>query len=273
MKNYSHIISKLFYEPTLLTPMRHAALCHLLEQKLSNPIIVGANDSNPAENEHDECEINQVGENTMLIKVHGTLVAHPEDIAMSECGCDMEGLNYQIDALEADPRVKTVIYDFRTPGGSVTMIPETARKIRNSRKDTIGFTDSECCSGGAWLMAQCKQAYMTESARFGSVGVYCLAMDMSRALKKDGIKIDAISAGKYKLMGAYWKPLSDDERAIMQKGVDKIYIQFKDAMESYRVVSDENFGNGLVFDGPESTELGFVDGCVDSMHEVLDMVS
>ena len=97
-----------------------------------------------------------------------------------------------------------------------------------------------------------------------------MSLDATRALEKEGYRINAISAGKYKLLGAYWKEMTGEERDILQARVDKIYAQFKDAMESRRVVQDENFGNGLVFDGEEAAAIGFTDGIVDSLEDVLD---
>ena len=280
MRNYSHIISKL-YEPAVITPGRHAALCQLLEMKLAGAELgaesrVQSPKSNAQDDPIEGVEMEPVEENTqtvggtVIIPVHGTLVAHPEDIAMSECGCAMEELNAAIDAAEADSNVERMIFDFRTPGGTVTGIPETARKILYSRKETIAYTDSECCSGGIWLASQCQKFYATQSSRVGSVGVYCMMLDMSEAMKKEGIKVNAISAGKYKLLGASWKPMTDEERKIVQAGVDKIYSQFKEAMEAYRIVNDKNFGNGLVFDGEEAAEIGFTDGVVESMEDILE---
>ena len=274
MKNYSHIAEKLFNSPCVITPARHAALCQLVEARMNAPMRV--HDDNPDldgqdddRREEPEIETKEKG-STVIIPVHGTLVMHPEDIAMSECGCSMDALSAAIDAAENDPRIERVIYDFRTPGGTVTGIPEAARKILHSRKDTIAFTNSECCSGGLWLAAQCQRFYATQSSRVGSCGVYCMSLDYSEAMKKDGIKVNAIFAGKFKLLGAYWKPLSEEEREIMQAGVDKIYGQFKQAMESHRVVDDEHFGNGLVFDGDEAAQIGFTDGVVESMGEILE---
>jgi protease-4 len=271
MKSYSHIISKLFYEPLLVTPARHAAFLQTLEARLGAAKIY--DDSDPAvapllPPEQDDEPVTD--KSTAIIPVHGTLVMHPEDIAMSECGCAMEDLNDAIDAAERDTNITRIIYDFRTPGGTVTGIPETGRKIQYSRKETIAFTNSECCSGGLWLAAQCQRFYATQSSRVGSCGVYCMTLDISKAIEDAGMKVNAIFAGKYKLLGASFKPLADDERAILQTGVNKIYAQFKEAMETYRVVSDENFGNGLVFDGDEAVQLGFTDGVVESMDEILE---
>lgn len=274
MKQYPNIISKLFYEPLIITPMRHAAICQLLESRMANQfqVTMPASPTQSETDDEDEDEISQIGD-IAIIPVHGTIVRYPEDIAMSECGCDLDTLNERIDAAESDPRISTVIYDFRTPGGSVCGVPETGRKIAASRKNTVAFTESECCSGGIWLAAQCKAFFSTQSSRVGSVGVYSMSMDMSEAMKKDGIKVNAISAGKFKLLGAYWKELTDEERAIKQADVDKIYSQFKDAMETYRIVDDKHFGNGLCFDGQDAAEMGFTDGCVESLEDVLEIVS
>lgn len=269
MKSYSHIAQKLWNEPLLITPQRHAALCQLLEARMAGTMqrVDMPDDSTPQVPQDDEPEIQGT---TEIIKCYGTLVMHPEDIAMSECGCAMEDLSAAIDAAENNPKISRIIYDFRTPGGTVTGIPETGRKIQYSRKETIAFTNSECCSGGLWLAAQCQRFYATQSSRVGSCGVYCMTLDMSKAIEDAGMKVNAIFAGKYKLLGASFKPLTDDERAILQSRVDKIYSQFKDAMETWRIVDDKNFGNGLIFDGDEAAEIGFTDGVVESMDEILE---
>ena len=270
----------LFDRPHLVTPQTHAAYCQWVESRLSSPGVdvaevpkTDAQDGDPEPGEDGYYSSNgllQVAENAVLIKVYGTLVMHPEDIAMSECGCPMERLNQKIDAAEADPRIEKVFYDFRTPGGSITGIPETGRKIQQSRKETIAFCDSQCCSGGIWLAEQCQKFYATPSSRIGSVGVYTLRMDLTQQMKKDGVKVKAIFAGKYKLMGAYFQPLAADEESILQKQIDKIYDQFKFAMTSFRTPSDDSYGNGLVFDGEQAAEMGLTDGCVESLSELIE---
>jgi signal peptide peptidase SppA len=276
----SNVIAKL-YEPLLITPARHAALCQILEARLGGVELAvtsrreRVHDDNPDMDGAEGLEVQEVQEkgSVVVIPVRGTLVRYPEDIAMSECGCALEDLNRMIDAAESDPRIETVIYHFDTPGGSVVGIPETGRKIQHSRKRTVAYTESECCSGGIWLAEQCQHFYGTQSSRIGSVGVYTLAMDYTKALKNEGVKINAISAGKFKLLGAYWKPLGDEERELMQQRVDKIYAQFKEAMETNRVIADKHFGNGLVFDGEEAAALGFTDGVVEDLGEVLELIS
>ena len=219
----------------------------------------------------DGDESTQVGK-TEIIPVHGTIGQHLGTMDMlSGDGCDLDDVNAMIDVARADPSVERIIFDFRSPGGTVTGVPECGRKILSiTDKETIAFTDSECCSGALWLAAQCQKFYATPSSSIGSVGVWCAYLDISRQMQNDGENMQAFFAGKYKLMGAYWKPLTDDEGALIQKGVDKIYANFKAAMQSFRTVDDANFGNGLCFDGEEAAQLGFTDGTVESLDELVE---
>jgi len=270
MKRFPHIISKLFYEPLILTPQKHGALCQVVEAHMDGKLTAQAEEM-PADVENDAVKIG----GTMIIPVYGVIDQHIPDSPSGGEGCDVGELSDMIDNARADASVNRIVFDFRSPGGSVTGVPELARKIASilpEEKETVAWTDSECCSGALWLAAQCQKFYSTPSASIGSVGVWCAYMDASRAMENSGQTMQSFSAGKYKLLGAYWKPMSDEERTIVQKSVDKIYSNFKSAMQTYRSVSDESCGNGLCFDGEESADIGFTDGTMESLDELLEQL-
>jgi protease-4 len=189
---------------------------------------------------------------------------------MSTCGCGLDLVSEEIDEALLDERVKRIILDFNSPGGAVTGIPELGRKIAGIvSKETIGFTDSECCSGALWLGMQCQRFYATQSSSVGSIGVWCAILDISRQMQNEGLNMQEISAGRYKTMGAFWKPLTDEEREMLQRLVDKIYGQFKEAVNLRRQVEDE-FMQGQIFDGEEAVAAGISDGMVDGIDEVIE---
>jgi len=266
MKQYPHLVSKLFYEPLIITPARHAALCRVLESRMAGQSVSVMDDDDDGD-EYEDGDYGEFGTDA-IIPVHGVLIAYASDIPMSSCGCGLDEINDMIDIAEDDSNVKRVVFDFRTPGGSVTGLPETAAKIAGMSKETIAFTGSECCSGGMWLASQCDVFYATGSASIGSIGVWCAYLDVSKAMKKAGENMQAISAGKYKLLGAYWKPLSDDEKAMIQKDVDRIYGQFKQAVTRNREIADE-FMQGQIFDGEQACEIGLCDGLVGGLDELM----
>lgn len=267
MKSYPHILSKLFCSPLVITKTKHRAICKVLEAHLASGKVQMPMDEEMPDPE-DMMPDFETGPDT-IIPIHGILGKHLSGMEMMSGGCDLDHVNSMIDIALGDSQVRRLIFDFQSPGGEVTGIPETAMKIAGIRdKECVAFTDSECCSGALWLASQCQQFYCTPSSCVGSVGVWCAYEDWSRALQNEGVNVQAISAGKYKLMGAYWKPLTDEEKSMLQADVEKIYGQFKRDMVRWREIQDE-FMQGQIFDGERAVEVGIADGLVMGMEEIL----
>lgn len=269
MKAFPTIISKLLYEPLLITPTKHAAIWQVVEAHMAGNLQTTIE---PDDDEDDSSDYRQIDDKA-IIPVHGVIGRHLEKMASAAPGCDLDLLDDMIETAEYDSSVSTVIYDFRTPGGEANGVPETAAKIARSAKQTIGFFDQECCSGGVYLASQCKKLYGTGSAAFGSIGVWCAYPEISRQMQNAGVSVQTFSAGKYKLMGAYWKPLTEEEGKIIQAQVDKIYGKFKVAVNAVRPCSEDSMGNGLVFDGEAAAERGLIDGVVEDLDEVLEFLA
>ena len=268
MKSFPNILSKLLYEPLLITQAKYFAICRVLESHMAGGM---AQMPMVDEEEPDEDEEYQETNNTAIIPVRGVLGKHLEQMDMMSGGCDLDTVKDDLDIALADENIERIIFDFRSPGGVVTGIPELAAKIASiQNKETVAFTDSECCSGALWLACACDYFYSTESASVGSIGVWCAYMDISRQMAMEGENMQAISAGKYKLMGAYWKPLTDEEKALLQKDVDSIHADFKSAVNLNREIADEHM-EGQIFDGKEAAEIGLTDGTVSDIEEVLEM--
>lgn len=269
MKHYPHIVSQLFNRPLLITREKHAAICKVLDAKLANlerePVM--AMDDDSKRDPYEEMLYREVGD-TAIIAVHGILGKHLGMMEMMSGGCDLDQVSGAVDNAINAANIRQIVFDFRSPGGSVVGIPELGRKIAAISKKTVAFTDSECCSGALWLAEQCQYFYATESSCIGSIGVWCAYWDLSRQLEMEGERMQCISAGKYKTMGAYWKPLTTEELQLLQESVNKIHEQFKDAVNLRREVKDE-FMQGQCFDGPEALDAGLIDGLVEELDELL----
>lgn len=269
MKNLPHIIGLLHNRPLVITREKHAAICAILEARLAGePARPLAYDDGERDDGRDDSGYLHVGD-TAIIPVHGILGKHLGLFEMVSGGCDLDTVSNMVDVAVGNANVRQIVFDFRTPGGSVTGLPELGRKIAAiTSKRTIAFTDSECLSGGMWLAECCENFYATESARLGSIGVWTAYLDYSRAMEMAGERMQAISAGKYKLLGAYWKPLTAEETKLLQAEVDKIHDQFKDVVNLRREVADE-YMEGQMFDGPEALDAGLIDGLVEDLDELL----
>lgn len=267
--NYPRIIAKVYNEPWCITQEKHYAIQSALDMRLSGALLpIGERDSMAERMVEGDIA------NIRVIPVHGIMGKHLSGIEMDCGGCSVDSVSGMLDAAAADESVAGILLDINSPGGTVAGIPELGAQIAaiTTRKPVVGFTDLECCSAAYWTASQCTAIYGTPSSCIGSIGVYMATLDKSRALEDAGIKVNAFSAGKYKLSGAPFKPLTDEERQMFQNGVDKIYNQFKGAVTSKRRLKDEHM-QGQTFDGDEAANIGMIDGVVQSMNEALGILA
>lgn len=284
MKNFPHIIQKVYFEPWLITVKKHRAIQRVLEahiagtlgtvrqgdeRRYSLPSIGGETRTVTIDGEEPETPRVETLGATVVIPIHGIIGKHLSGLEMYSGGCDLDFVSAALREAE-DPDVSRVILDIQSPGGTVTGVPECARAIGQlaEEKGVIAFSDSEMCSAAYWLASQCGQILVTESVCVGSIGVYLALLDESRALENEGLKVNAIAAGKWKLAGAPFRPLGADERAMFQADVDRIAADFKSAVTSKRKVADE-FMEGQTFDGLAALRNGLVDDVIQDFEDLL----
>lgn len=170
---------------------------------------------------------------------------------------DVDEIAAGIDTL---PDGSTVVLWFRSPGGIITGIPETAELMRKvgKKKRILAFTDDLCASAAYWLASQCESIHATPTAAVGSIGVYIAFYDFCAYLEKNGIKLELFKAGNLKAMGMPGNPLSDEESAHLQASVDDGYRQFtRDVLRSRDIAKDTMQGQTL--DGANAKAANLVD--------------
>ena len=174
----------------------------------------------------------------------------------------------------ADDSVIGILPLFDTPGGSVFGIEDLANEIYNARgkKPVIGFVSSLCASAGYWVASQCDELYSAAGGMTGSIGVYTQHVDVSAAMEKSGIKQEFIAAGKYKIEGNQYGPLSDEARAFTQSQIDAYYNAFTKAVARGRGVSVSavrgGMGQGRCLLPADAQAAGMING-IDTMDGVV----
>jgi capsid assembly protease len=179
----------------------------------------------------------------------------------------------------ASPDVGAIVIDVDSPGGVISLIPETAEEIRAARgtKPIIAVANTMACSAAYWLAAQADELVCTPSGIVGSIGVYMVHEDYSKWNADFGVDPTYISAGRYKTEGNMDEPLSEGAREDWQAEVDLRYSAFIEDVAAGRGVSavdvDENFGQGRVFQADPALAAGLIDriGTIESVvGELLD---
>jgi signal peptide peptidase SppA len=163
-----------------------------------------------------------------MISVRGVIV--PRENALSNFFGEVgsEDIARRVRAAMSDRKVKAIVLDVDTPGGSAFGVAEAVEEIKASRgaKPIIAHADYVMASAGYHLATAADEIVASPSAEIGNVGVLALHRDISEALSGAGIKITAIEQPVGKSDGWPFFPLSDSYREEVQASVDATYEVF-----------------------------------------------
>lgn len=163
-----------------------------------------------------------------------------------------------------DPQVKSIVFSFDSPGGSVSGCGDLAAKIAaaKEKKPVCAYVSGTCASAAYWLATACGAIYISQTAILGSIGCVCCYLDDSKWMEKNGFKdVEIVSSQSPKKR---LDPSSDEGRASIQQQVDDLASVFVSDVAKYRGVSVDtvlsDFGQGDVFVGAKAIGAGLADG-------------
>lgn len=272
MKSLNRIMHKVYNSKWLILPSMHrqyvSQLNAIMTGKAGMPDTTQDDCDEEAKSITNEPEI--IG-NIQIIRIDGTIGKHLSMMEM-ECGggVDLDSINAQIEMAKDNPNITKVVFLINSAGGTTTGVQETGEMINelSKEKECIAYTDTLCASAAYWLASQCNSVYCSPSSIVGSIGVYCLVLDETQAMAMDGLAINVFKAGKYKISGASFLKMTDEEKKMFQDDVDKTYEQFKSVVKAKRNINDEDM-EGLTFDGTDAVEKGYCDGLINTPQELI----
>jgi protease IV len=191
-----------------------------------------------------------------------------------------DSFNEEIRKLRDDESVKAVVIRINSPGGSALASDAMWREIEllKAKKPVIASMSDVAASGG-YYMAMGTSYIMAEPTTItGSIGVFGLWFNAEKLLNdKLGVYSDFVSTGRYSNFLSLSKPMTEEEKLIMQKGVDRIYTTFTTKAAEGRNMPLENLlavASGRVWSGAQAVENGLVDelgGLDDAVKKAAEM--
>jgi protease-4 len=174
----------------------------------------------------------------------------------------------RLDAAADDKHVKAVVIRINSPGGAVTasdiMYQELCRFREQTHKPVVACMMDVAASGGYYLAMGCDRIYAHPTTVTGSIGVIMSLYNAAGLFGMIGVKSDPIKSGPNKDIGNPGRPMTDEERAILQHMVTGFYEQFIGVVVKGRSgsIGEERIralADGRVYTGLEAKELGLVD--------------
>ncbi|QQT24545.1 signal peptide peptidase SppA [Sphingobacterium spiritivorum] len=168
--------------------------------------------------------------------------------------------------LREDDRVKAVVFRVNSPGGSALASDVIWREVVLTKKvkPIVVSMGDYAASGGYYISAAADSIFAEKNTITGSIGVFGLIPNFKGLLNdKLGIHFDGVKTGTYAdLMSAPDRPLTAEERNIIQLEVNKTYGSFTKKVAEGRKLSVANvdsIGQGRVWTGEQAVGIGLVD--------------
>ncbi|MDY6903697.1 MAG: signal peptide peptidase SppA [Thermodesulfobacteriota bacterium] len=199
-----------------------------------------------------------------VIPLTGTITRRTTFLSSLFGGASLSRFMADLNAALEDRRIKGIVLYVDSPGGPVTMVPETADAIFRARsvKPIVSYSPGGIMSGAYWIGAAASQIVISPVAKAGSIGVLAMHVDYSKMNEMDGVAYTYITAGKYKAEGNPDEPLSDPARRRIERNLNETYGVFLSAVGRFRSLPEDDvrqMAEGLQFVGQRAVDNNMVD--------------
>ena len=203
------------------------------------------------------------GEKISVIKLDGVI----NDSAGSSFLRDLTSSSSVLDLIvkaTKDQNVKAIVIRINSPGGTVAASQELYKAVINARKKKpIVITMGDiAASGGYYISSAADAIFANPGTLTGSIGVITSYLNFYDLLNKIGVKGVVIKSGSYKDIGNPTRPMTPEERKILQSLLDDTYDQFLSDVSRGRNIQKKTvaqIAQGLIYTGRQAKKIGLVD--------------
>jgi protease-4 len=127
-------------------------------------------------------------------------------------------------------------------------------------------------SGGYYIASIADEIYANPATLTGSIGVIFDLLNYEGLFNILGLSANTITAGEFKDIGSPTRPMTDEERQMLQDMLNQVHQQFKDAVKEGRGFTDQEINDiatGMIFNGEDALRLKLIDK-LGGLNDALD---
>ncbi|MBK9060934.1 MAG: signal peptide peptidase SppA [Flavobacteriales bacterium] len=164
-----------------------------------------------------------------------------------------------------DSTVKAVVLRVNSPGGSGLASDVIWREVMLAKavKPVVVSMGDVAASGGYYISCAADKIFAEPTTITGSIGVFGMIPNMQGFFNdKLGLTFDGVQTHKYAGMLTVTRPLTADEKGIIQGFIDNFYSTFTQRVAEGRhmeVAAVDSIGQGRVWTGTDAKRIGLVD--------------
>jgi protease-4 len=161
--------------------------------------------------------------------------------------------------------VKAIVLRIDSPGGDAIASDQMWRALElAAKKKPVVVSMSDVAASGGYYMAMAKDVPVLAypGCYTGSIGVFFGKLNMRGLYEKIGLKKEILTRGRFAAIDTDYRPLSEDERAKLRQGVEKVYDSFVRKVADARGVEWDAIhavAQGRVWLGSQAVKVNLVD--------------
>jgi len=212
---------------------------------------------------------------------HAALI-HVDGVIAANESANADRIISGLRAAFKQPRVKAVVLEINSPGGSpvqASMIYDTISrlKMKKPKKQVVAVIEDMGASGAYYVASAADRIYANRSSIVGSIGVRIDSFGFTGAMNKFGVERRLYTAGAHKGILDPYLPRNTTDEKYIQSVLDEIHQNFIAAVRVGRGTrlaadTDGNLFSGLFWTGEGAKRLGLIDGFGDRRHIVEDVL-
>jgi protease-4 len=163
-------------------------------------------------------------------------------------------------------RIKAIVLRINSPGGAVAPAQEIYREVRriSETKPVVASIETVGASAAYYIASGANRIVCSPGSITGSIGVIMVMTQVREVIDRLGLKVEIIKAGKYKDIGSFVRPMTPEERQILEDFAKEIHERFiQDVHEGRRgkISLDQlrDAATGGFCTGEKALQLGLVD--------------
>jgi protease IV len=190
----------------------------------------------------------------------------------------------ELKEFEEDSSIKAVLVRIDSPGGAVgpsQEIHDALLRVRKSKPVVASF-ESVAASGGFYIAVGAQRIVSNPGTLTGSIGVIMDFANLSELYKWAKVDRFNLKSGKFKDAGADNRPMTPEERELLQNLIGNVYEQFLKAVADGRNLPVDKvrpIADGRVLSGEQAYQahlvdkLGGLDVALDQIRELAKLDS
>jgi protease-4 len=204
-----------------------------------------------------------VYDNVAIIPLRGIMLkSYPWS---SSYVCSSLHVKMAVRSARLDESIDHILIIADTPGGSVSGMHELGDEIKlaTENKQVVVQVEGSLCSAGYHVAAGATNIIANHKMNvIGSIGVRTVLVDTSKYYEDMGIRVMPIDTGEHKSTGQDGVPVTDSQKAEIQRTVDELYAEFINVIVEGRGLTEKEaktLGDGRTWFATDALSSGLID--------------